>query len=296
MNRWSFWKKDWFVGLLVALVFLLGANSDLMQSLERKDYDLGVLASSRVPSDKIAVIAIDEQSIANLERWPWPRAIHAKMVDILAAGHAKLIGHTAFFFEPQVDAGLGYIYKIAGLLGKSALFENAAAESSVSAASQVELPQFDALLLEAKQNLAARSLNLEPMDTHVNLSEGVQLGNQKIATDPALQMHTFFYKDRDGWSAFPVDSFYDVFTGKIPAEKYHDKIVLIGAMAAGVGTLQVTPISSDMSPALILMHSVFSILKGDYFVAPGWEVVAQAPVQQSRICIQVHGGIQPEIS
>ncbi len=96
MSKWLFWKKDWFVGLLVALAFMFGANSDLMQSLERKAYDLGVLATSRVPSDRIAVIAIDEQSIANLGRWPWPREIHARMVDILAAGHAKAIGHTAF--------------------------------------------------------------------------------------------------------------------------------------------------------------------------------------------------------
>src|SRR3989338_8326974 len=83
MNKWSFWKRDWFVGLLVALVFWLGASSDLMQSLERKAYDLGVLASSRIPSDRIAVIAIDDQSIANLGRWPWQREIHAKMLDIL---------------------------------------------------------------------------------------------------------------------------------------------------------------------------------------------------------------------
>ncbi|HEU0220032.1 MAG TPA: serine/threonine-protein kinase [Gallionella sp.] len=412
MNKWSFWKKDWFVGLLVALVFMFGANSDLMQSLERKAYDLGVLASSRTPSDKIAVIAIDEQSIANLGRWPWPREIHARMVDILAAGHAKVIGYTAFFFEPQVDAGLGYIYKIAGLLGKSSLLEGAGPgntspeslagtavpasavsvvnpESMVAPAGPAELSQLDALLLEAAKNLdndkklsesmakandvllamffelgepqgkpnqalpdyvlrnnlsnvkdasgsgaqplpsrsvllpipalgskalaighlnsfpdvdgavrteplvvgyynqyypslslvlAARSLNLEPKDIHVNLGEGVQLGNQRIATDPALQMHTYFYKDRDGRPAFPVDSFYDVFTGKIPAEKYRDKIVLIGATAAGVGTLQVTPVSPGMAPALTMAHSVSSILKGDYFVAPGWGTMAQIGV------------------
>jgi serine/threonine-protein kinase len=407
MNKWSFWKKDWFVGLLVALVFMFGAGSDLMQSLERKAYDLGVLASSRTPSDKIAVIAIDEQSIANLGRWPWPREIHARMVDILAAGQAKVIGHTAFFFEPQVDAGLGYIRRIAGLLGKASLLEasgpenpnpeslagTAVAASAVNPASTVvpaspaESPQLDALLLEAAKNLdndkklsesmakandvllamffelgepqgkpnqalpdyvlrnnlgnvkdaggsgahplpsrsvlspipalgskalaighlnsfpdvdgavrteplvvgyynqyypslslmlAARSLNLEPRDIHVSFGEGVQLGNQKIATDPDLQMHTYFYKDRDGRPAFPVDSFYDVFTGKIPAEKYRDKIVLIGASAAGVGTLQVTPVSPGMAPALILAHSVSSILKGDYFVAPGWAKMAEA--------------------
>ena len=73
MKKIQFWKADWFVGLLVVLLFLFSANGDLMQSLERKAYDLGVRASSHTPSDKIAVIAIDDQSIANLGRWPWPR-------------------------------------------------------------------------------------------------------------------------------------------------------------------------------------------------------------------------------
>lgn len=381
MNKWSFWQKDWFVGLLVALLFVVGSHTDLLQSLERKAYDFGVLASSRVPSDKIAVIAIDDQSIANLGRWPWPRETHAKMLDLLAAGHAKVVGHTAFFFEPQVDAGLGYIYKIAELLGNSTL------KNSVDPVHQAELAQLNELLVEAAQHLdndqklsdsiakannvllamffelgepqgkpdralpdyvlsnalanvkstgnsaalplpsqgvlppiaalgskslaighlnsfpdvdgairteplvvgyydqyypslslmlAAKSLNLSAKDIQVSLGEGVQLGTQKITTDPALQMHTYFYKDRDGRPAFPVDSFYDVLSGKIPAEKYRDKIVLIGASAAGVGTLQVTPISAGMTPALTLAHSVSSILKGDFFITPSWAGYAEA--------------------
>ena len=84
MNQVSFWKKDWLVGLSVTVLFFLATNSDLMQSLERKAYDLGVLATSRVPSDKIAIIAMDDQSIANIGRLPWPREVHAKMIDILA--------------------------------------------------------------------------------------------------------------------------------------------------------------------------------------------------------------------
>jgi len=383
MNKWLFWQKDWFISLLVAAAFSFGANSDLMQSLERKAYDLGVLGSSRTPSDKIAVIAIDEQSIANLGRWPWPREIHAKMVDTLAAGNAKVIGYTAFFFEPQLDAGLGYIYKIAELLGNSTLIK------TTDPAQQAELVQLDALLKDAAQHLdndqklsesiaqaknvqlamffelgepqgkpdqalpdyvlsnnlvnvkdavgsgalplpsqgvllpiptlgskalaighlnsfpdvdgairteplvvsyfdqyypslslmlSAKSLNLEAKDIQVNLGEGVRLGNQRIATDPALRMHTYFYKDKDGRPAFPVDSFYDVLTGKIPAEKYRDKIVLIGASAAGVGSLQVTPVSSGMAPVVTLAHSVSSILKGDFFVSPAWAELAQTGV------------------
>lgn len=126
--------------------------------------------------------------------------------------------------------------------------------------------------------IAAKSLNLESKDIHVTLGEGVKLGNLRIATDPALRMHTYFYADRDGKPAFQVDSFYDVLTGKIPAEKYRDRIVLIGATAAGVGAAQVTPISATTPPVLTLAHSVSSILKQDFFVAPGWGLWAEMGV------------------
>ena len=83
-------------------------------------------------------------------------------------------------------------------------------------------------------------------------------------------MYTYYYKDRNGLPAFPVDSFYDVYTGKIPASKYADKIVIIGATAAGVGTTQVTPVSPATPPALTLAHSVSSILQEHFFTAPLW--------------------------
>lgn len=375
----SFWKTDWFLGLLIALAFLFSARSDLLQSLERKAYDLGVQASSRTPSDQIAVIAIDEQSIANLGRWPWPRDIHAKMIDMLAAAQAKVVGNTVLFLEPQMDPGLVYINRLLQLHASSTLkttadptlqAESASLEALLNEAEQklntdltlagsleksknvslamlfqlgeprgkpdtplppyvlknsltnisgeANSPQplpalgavspipavgpyaaaighlntnvdvdgdirteplviryFDQYIPSLSVMLAAKSLNLEPKDIKVNLGQGITLGNLKIATDPALQMHTFFYKNNDGKPAFQVDSFYDVFTGKIPATKYKGKIVLIGATAAGLGATQVTPISSSMAPVLTLAHSVSSILKEHFFVSPGWSFWAE---------------------
>ncbi len=379
MKTNAFWQKDWPVGLLVAVVLFLAAGTDLMQSLERKAYDLGVRATARVPSDRVAIIAIDDQSIANLGRWPWPREIHARMIDLLAAGQAKVIGHTVFFSEPQVDAGLDYIRKVRGWVDESGLRKggNAAA-----------LERLDALLDEASRNLdndrklseslarahnvllalyfepgeplgkpdqpppdyllrnrlsgvqagaagvqpdlshgvlmpipalgsqalalghlnfsrdvdgavrseplamdyygafypslslllAAHSLNLAPADIRVQPGEGLQLGKLRITTDESLRMQTYFYPDRQGRPAFQVDSFYDVLSGKIPAAKYKDKIVLIGASAAGVGTLQVTPVSSSMPSVVTLAHTVSSILQGDFFVSPSWAGLAQLAV------------------
>jgi CHASE2 domain-containing sensor protein len=74
MARKDFWKSDWFLGVAVAVVLVI-SKTDFVQSMERKAYDLGVRASNRTPSDRVAVIAIDDNSIANLGRWPWPRDV-----------------------------------------------------------------------------------------------------------------------------------------------------------------------------------------------------------------------------
>jgi serine/threonine-protein kinase len=106
------------VGLLIALSILaLHRATDVVGALERGFYDFAVTKTSRQPSDRIAVIAIDDQSIANIGRWPWPRDVHAQLIDQLTAAKAKTVAYTAFFFEPQTDRGLLYIRRIKELLG-----------------------------------------------------------------------------------------------------------------------------------------------------------------------------------
>lgn len=112
MRKTGFWKTDGFLGVAVSFVMLFAGGSDLMLSLERKAYDIGVQASSRTPLDRVAVIAIDDVSIANLGRWPWPRDRLAEMTDRLAGGGARVVANTVFFFEPQKDPGYTYISRL----------------------------------------------------------------------------------------------------------------------------------------------------------------------------------------
>ena len=107
-------RADWFVGVLIVIaVVVLHQSTDFIGSLERRFYDFASTSgTSRQPSDRIAIIAIDDQSIANIGRWPWPRDVHADLIDKLAAAKAKTIVHTAFFFEPQTDRGLVFIRKM----------------------------------------------------------------------------------------------------------------------------------------------------------------------------------------
>jgi eukaryotic-like serine/threonine-protein kinase len=369
MRKLDFWKADWFLGVAVAVAVLVASHGDLIQSLERKAYDIGVRAASRAPSDRIAVIAIDDQSIANIGRWPWSRDVHARMTDLLVGANAKVIANTTFFFEPQLDPGLAYVNKLL------AVYPGAAPQTPAP-----ELAQFGALLREAEQALntdrrlaeslklagnvllpiifqqltepqgnpdkplpdyvlrsslagkpgpdearpvpgvrplypiaelgipaaglghlnawndvdgavrveplliryydryfpslavmiAAKSLNLEPGDIRPVFGDSLQVGRLRVKTDPALRMYTFFYSDRGERPAFSVDSFFDVYSGRIPASKYRDKIVLIGPTAAGLGSAQVTPISPATAPVLTMAHSVSSILGEHFFVVPAW--------------------------
>ncbi len=121
-------------------------------------------------------------------------------------------------------------------------------------------------------------MNLSVDDIGVKLGEGFDLGALSIGTDDTLQMDTFFYTDQDGVPVFQVDSFYDVISGSIPASKYSDKIVLIGATAVGLGTTQVTPVDPAMTPVVALAHSVSSILNEHFFITPIWGAYASLGV------------------
>jgi serine/threonine-protein kinase len=387
VTKAAIWKTDWFLGVVISLLFLFSAQSDLIQSLERKAYDVGVGATERTPSPRIAIIAIDQQSIDNIGRWPWPRDVHARMIDKLAQAQSKVVGTTIFFAEPQIDPGLAYINKLLAIESQvraattvppaegegeqappaaesldafSAVLREAEVAlntdrqlaDSVARAGNVALPMlfldgepqgrpdkplpefvrrmalknvegseplppltldvsagvieplgkvaaavghlnpsidrdgglrlqplvmthFDQLYPSLPLLIAAKSLNLGVDDIRVKLGESVTLGRLQVATDPGLGMYSFYYQGTDGRAAFPVDSFFDVMSGKIPLDKYRDKIVLIGQTAPGIGNFYATPVSPAMSSVEVMAHGLSSILQEHFFVSPSWAWAAE---------------------
>jgi serine/threonine protein kinase len=117
---------------------------------------------------------------------------------------------------------------------------------------------------------AAKSLNLAASDIQLNAGQSVQIGKLRIKTDAHALMLPQFYKGKDGKSAFVADSFYDVLTDKIPASKYTDKIVIVGATALGIGNQFPVPGNPSLSPAEALAHVTSSILNEHFIVQPTW--------------------------
>jgi CHASE2 domain-containing sensor protein/tRNA A-37 threonylcarbamoyl transferase component Bud32 len=149
------WKADWVLGVaVVALFAFFNSTSDVVGGLERKAYDAAVQATARTPSDKVAIIAIDKQSIDNIGRWPWPRDTHARMVDLLGQAKARAVGYLVFFSEPEnekINRALVKLMDAAGPEGEvAALLKDAEGEfntdrklaASIGRAGNVVLPLF----------------------------------------------------------------------------------------------------------------------------------------------------------
>lgn len=229
----GFWRKDWFLGLMVVIAVILTYNlGGLIKSLERKAYDLGVSASSRNPSDKIAIIAIDDQSIANIGRWPWSRDVHAKMTDMLASTHAKVIVNTSFFFEPQKDAGLPFINKLITSYNKAVPSPNPVPKGSISlgTAGTPELLEIGTILKEAEIALNTDRRLAESFEKARNVVLPMSLTFGEMVGRPDKPLPDYVLKN--------------VLTGnKVETDwtkAYQVPIPILGSKAAAIGHTAVT--------------------------------------------------------
>ena len=104
------WLGDAAIGFGLTLLFAffsLFPWYSPIESLEFKAYDWrSKLRQNLAPGNEIVIVTIDDASIAQVGRWPWPRTRLAAMVDKLAAAKAKVIGLNVFFSEPEQSQGL----------------------------------------------------------------------------------------------------------------------------------------------------------------------------------------------
>jgi adenylate cyclase len=89
-------------GLLAVIAVSLLNITAPMQHLELMASDFAVYHRklSR-PTATVIIAAIDEQSITEFGRWPWPRSIEARLVDALRDYHVAVIGFDMVFSERE---------------------------------------------------------------------------------------------------------------------------------------------------------------------------------------------------
>ena len=379
--------SDFILGVVLMLLTLFAFFLPWgpLETLENSLYDLR--ANLRVTSSKapVAVIAIDEQSIANLGRWPWPRAHIASMVDLLQSYQVKVIGLDIIYSEKDINQGLVEVRSLirsiegepepaqpeaseanppipkkavlqskpapkkqglediltalkesekrldndtilAGAIasgknvvlplffvpgpptGRTAsnlpehLLKNALSpaggDDSITARAMVPpIPEFasgalglghinifpdpdgtvrsEALFVNFEEKLFpsfALQLTLKYLNydlKQVRQGKNITFGRKKI---PVYENNRMLISFKEG---IPYYSYFDVVNKKIAPEVFKDKIVIIAQSAAGLGTMQVTPVAVNVPPGTVIANVIDNIINGDHITRPDWALTLE---------------------
>jgi len=88
--------------LFAAVVAALGALNGL-GSVDAVLADRLLGWSARAVPQDIVIVGIDDASLAALGRWPWPRTVHARLLDVLTAAEPRAVGLDLMFSEPDLQ-------------------------------------------------------------------------------------------------------------------------------------------------------------------------------------------------
>lgn len=90
------------IGSVIASLLLITLTPSFFTNAELKVLDLRMYFKPPDPPLGVAVIAaIDDQSIAELGRWPWPRQILAQLIDSLSRYHARIVCLDLLLSDPD---------------------------------------------------------------------------------------------------------------------------------------------------------------------------------------------------
>lgn len=256
-------KLEWLL-LAAALgaATWFAAGHALLGRVDHALYDAGLALWRRPPPPDIVIVAIDEESIAALGRWPWRRGVHATLVEKLAAAGARAIALDVILAES--DHG--------DLKGDAALVAAVAAAGNVvvpggpaPGPTAHDLDPFDALgrvskaighiHLDTDEDGVVRALP-RPLPApapreHLAQAALRVAGRASLARpdprgDDAQPRELIPYFGRSG--TVRTYSYLAVLRGDVPRSEIEDRIVFVGTTAAGLGDMHPAPAGGRTAP------------------------------------------------
>ncbi len=175
---WRQWRGQ--AALLAGLASLLLLTAVAPRWLTRLDLIAYDGLSPRRPDalQPAIVVAVDAPSLAALGRWPWPRSIHAELIEALRVAGAAVIAMPVIFAEPDPEPG-----------------HDVALAGAITRHGKVVLP----LVPIQRGDGMAASYPVEPLR-----SSGAALGHVDVEIDTDGQIRSLFLRAGVGQSDHPA--------------------------------------------------------------------------------------------
>ena len=259
--------------LVVAVAVAAGALVAMTNVLERAelatvDARFDVRGEQPVPDD-VVFVAIDEESLAELGGWPFPRGDHAEVIDELLRKGAKVVALDVQFSQPSDspadDAALRRAARRAGdrlVLASSSILEDGTPFVAIGR-TEFEAP-----------GVAKGDVSYEPDADGVFRRIGIVEGAPHFVTEtirlagapvpaPARDLDPGQAIDFTGPSGrIRRVSYADVLAGDVPASDLRGKIAVVGPAATSLKDELPTPTSAVMDGAEIHANAIATLLRG----------------------------------
>ncbi|MGH7473614.1 MAG: CHASE2 domain-containing protein, partial [Candidatus Methylomirabilales bacterium] len=264
------WLIGGGVGVIVGLVSLLGA----LEFLELKSLDVRFFLRGPLrPASPIVIVSIDEDSFDELDlAWPFPRALHGRLLDLLRQGRPVAIGLDILFPEPSSrglrdDQALGRAVARAGNVVLGAVFSETSGEFS----EKQDLNPPIKVIREGAAGFGFVNLHYDedafvrrgeirrPFQDGVQPSFDLLLYNLAvkagIPAKPVPPGRIMLINYRGPRRTFPVIPYYQVLNGEVKPAEFAGKIVLVGATAPALHDEFPTPFSGQDKMSGVEVHA-----------------------------------------
>ena len=288
------------------------------EPLDRTFLDLLFVArGDRRPAASVVIVGIDHESLERVgHRWPWPRTVHARLVRQLAAAGASVVAFDILFVdeEPQGDPELGAAAEEAGNVVWASIIGRAdeqrfaitrhqgpvpALRVPSSTSGYVNFPfdpdgyvrrvqpfrQLGSQMLESFAGAVAGRHRREPL-LHLSAG-GTRWRGPTGAPVPVEPDGSLLVNFTGPPGAFATVPYIRVLEGQVPAGTFAGRIVLVGAVSAGVDRFftpfysRLLPDASRLMPGVEIHAHAVDMLLGGRFLAragPAWMLLLLAAI------------------
>lgn len=262
--------------------------------IDRWLYDHAIALQPVAPPDDILIVAIDDQSIQELGRWPWPRQYHADLVNKLHQANAKAIAFDVIFpdkdsLSPQQDIAF-----VDAVKNTPSVVLPMSLEQIQFGGQILERLPFDKLAraanklghvhIEQDEDGVCRSVFLrEGVSTaywpHLTLAilesineepaflTGIKNQNDTVPGSMLIARDYYNLISFAGKSGtFSTVSYVDVLNNLIPMSTFENKIIFVGRVANGTNDILVTPVGT--MPGVELNANIFYSLRNNLLLTP----------------------------
>ena len=294
--------------LFLAEMFWLHAFAPLENRLS--DVMLAHHALNSQPDPGIVIVDIDERSLAlmadSVGRWPWPRSLHAELVEGLERQRPKSIVFDILFSDPDLTRATDDQYFADAIRAHDNLYFPMLLLDSVNPANGIPLKDYGTMLgisAEAGADTQAKVSMVLPLPA---MLESRRIGTHNVAADSDGVVRSYpVFTNVHGWhipslpakvvatsgGILPQDasirlnwhghalshmrvSYADVYMDmqrklpQRPANEFAGKIVIIGSTANGLHDIRATPVDGFYPAVEILATAIDNLKHGDALEQP----------------------------